>query len=85
MTSAGDSIKPRFVDENTGSTPSIAKFQVIYLPPMKIVCLTLLLSPFFTPALFAQISPVERQVEAAQACRRLCSAGRQPGIFAFRF
>ena len=45
---------------------------------MKIVYLTLLLSPFFTPPLFAQISPLEQQPETAQPSSSQPQSGNDP-------
>ena len=45
---------------------------------MKTLCLTLLLSPFFTLALFAQVSPAEEQLEAAQSSSSQPQSGADP-------
>jgi hypothetical protein len=58
--------------------PGILKFRALYLPLMKAVCLTLLLSPFLAVPSYAQTSPEERQLESALPSSAQAQSGSDP-------
>jgi hypothetical protein len=68
MPPAGDSIKPSLTGERAAASRSArtGKFRGIYHSPMKIVCVTLLLSTSLTIPLYAQAPLEESQLESSQ-------------------